>query len=311
MLHESLEKDVSSIVTDYLTLEEMRALGIKITSAILRRIVGPMPLTLEDYRNLVPNEVNTIEADILLNGVPPEFLTDVTLYALFPQSINDLIVKTAISTYTPEIIYQLSQVISRNPPGQYRQPRGNTLYPPGHGIDTTFGPTTVHHIVEYYLQHNLVIPEVMLSFLIETGNFDLIQKIMLRSDDLLDVRYVSLALHSQQIEIMDYILAKLFNRERTNHTYNLLRQIEAYLEGRPYLQLIKVFASNSYFLDHAREYITSVDPTENNRFILETLLNNPQIRKRTSKQFWQDISDKISNRMLQYTINTFIRSPYF
>lgn len=305
-LHEPLGIDVSSVITDYLTLDEMRSYGIPITRDILARIIAPFkkPLTVDDYRTLLSQDyrLNVIEADILLNGAPDEFLEEVGLYMRFPQYINDLIVKSLIGAYTPETLNKLSLIISRDPGrGMPRFPRRNPHYLLGQGVDQTFNNTTVRRIIKRYINDELPIPEYLLNFIIETGNDRLIHKVMRRTPALLDLKYVIRALAYNQDDIGSYILDALLDSQIETQQYDLLSDVST-PTMMSLAQLVIALLGNPKFTSHIEAYISNIPPTHGNRNVFLALLSNSRIFEYTSKSFWLDIAARSEGRRLKRII---------
>lgn len=294
-LLEPFGADVSSIITDYLTLTEMRAYNMPVTRAILARIVTSFkntPLTVVDYKSLMFQEYgpNVIEADILLNNPPREFLEEVGLYMRFPQYINDLIVKRFLWEYTPEKLNQLSIIISRYPDGgMYRQPRRSPDYHPDQGIDQTFNETTLRRIIKRYLNDKVDLPECLSNFLIETGHDQLIHKITQQSHKLLNLRYVERALAYDQDVIANYILGEMLDEQTKTQRYDLLSDVSP-TTILSLVKLVNALASDSRFMSHLEAYISNIPLVYKNRYILQALLNDSRIFKHTSREFWLNIA---------------------
>lgn len=294
--------DVSSVITDYLTLAEMRVYNIRITRDILARIVASVkdtPLTVTDYKSLMLREhgVNVIEADILLsihprypNRYPPrEFLEDVKLYSRFPQYINDLIVKRFLWEYTPEMLKRLSIIISRHPGGGvYRQARESQHYYSGQDIDQTFNETTLRRIIRRYLNNKVPLPWSLSNFLIETGHDQLIHEITQQSRELLVVGCVERAFAFNQDVVANYILGELLNEQIEIQRYDLLSNIRPTIF--PLGKLVNALVGDPRFMSHLNAYISNIPLVNSYKDIFQALLNNSWIVKHTSRQFWLNMA---------------------
>lgn len=296
--------DVSSVITDYLTLDEMRVCGVPLTRDILARIVASFkqtPLTPDDYIVLLTQDygLNVIEADILLNP-PPEFLEDVGLYLKFPQHINDLIVKSLIQAYTIQTLNQLSSIISRNC-SPYRQPLRSPEYHPDRGIDQTFNNTTLNRITQRYIDAGWLIPEHLFNFLIETGHDQLVQSIMMYTSVFLHVKYVFRAFGYNQDEIGDYILGTLLDEQTGTQRYDLLSNISGFtMVGL--VELTNALVGNPRFMSHIDAYVLNIPPIYKNKDVFLALLNNDEILEHTSMELWLNVAGLAEGRRLKRLI---------
>lgn len=136
---------LSDVVIQYLTLDEMEDLDIPITDAILINLVGPKPLTVSDFIHLstTPMGLNTIQASIYLGEIPTEFLTDASLYAHFPATINANIIRQLLPQYDIETIIELA-VRENNFTVQWNQGEYK-LFPP-----RILTVKTLNRIVKHY-----------------------------------------------------------------------------------------------------------------------------------------------------------------
>lgn len=102
---------------EYPTLEAMYASGFTTPRSILKRKLTIDPTTIkrgEDI-DLTPEEVNSIAADILLYGVPDEYITNPNLYEGLPTWLQLVIFEPIIDTMSTDMIRKFFSIRAPRP----------------------------------------------------------------------------------------------------------------------------------------------------------------------------------------------------
>lgn len=111
LLSDLVTQTLGPEVTDYLTLAEMRKLGIYVGSRKLHEMVDVYPTTLETFENLAwtPEGRNIIHAKLLLDEIPTNISTDTNFY--FFLNLSRKVLKRYVKTALKLIPHALEMFI--------------------------------------------------------------------------------------------------------------------------------------------------------------------------------------------------------
>lgn len=108
----NLLPDFDPIIAQFLPITEAEQIGLPVSDEMLISLVGPTPLTVDDFKRLSTDleGLNVIRASLLLDEIPPEFNSNAELYRMLPPDINDMIIKQLTPLYTMYMVNELSTI---------------------------------------------------------------------------------------------------------------------------------------------------------------------------------------------------------